>query len=65
MFSLLEIIFLLYFIFRVRIASAIHDTIIAAMRELEHDINGASGHCIQFIPRTNQVTYIEIHAGTG
>ncbi|KAI8742052.1 meprin A subunit alpha [Biomphalaria glabrata] len=55
----------IYYTISQNYSSAIHDTIIAAMRELEHDINGASGHCIQFIPRTNQVTYIEIHAGTG
>ncbi|KAH9490243.1 hypothetical protein Btru_035013 [Bulinus truncatus] len=45
-------------------SSTIHNTIIAAMRELEHDVNGAA-QCIKFVPRTNQANYIEIHAGTG
>ncbi|KAH9510364.1 Zinc metalloproteinase nas-15 [Bulinus truncatus] len=45
-------------------SSTIHNTIIAAMRELEHNVNGAA-QCIKFVPRTNQANYIEIHAGTG
>ncbi|XP_035828482.1 astacin-like metalloendopeptidase [Aplysia californica] len=40
------------------------DTIITAMREIEHDVNGAKT-CIQFVERTSQTKYINIVAREG
>lgn len=38
----------------------------SAMRLLENRSIGASGReCIKFVPRTNQATYLRIHAGSG